>query len=337
MSPRVRLLSYIKKRPFFFFISLICALIYIISMVLVPLINGLMVDSIEKIIQGNGEEAVNHFLLLIFIDVTLIVLVLVFEFAFEYIVNIFVESINKEMRDDLFTKINHVSIKFIDSHPHGDLVSRCITDTDNVNNALISGFKQFYQGIIQIVATLIIMFIFNWILGLVVVFLTPVSFLISFVTTKKSKSSFRAQAKIQGDMSGIVLEDFNNIDLIKSFNFEDEAFNKYKSQNDKLYVAGQKSQFISSLTNPLTRLIDFIRDELKLTGTKEGCGEGECGACAVFLDGKVVNSCLVPIALCEGKEVMTIEGYTETERVCLCGDTGSSNRKHSVFYPEGHF
>ena len=256
MSPIVRLLSYIKKRPFFFFISLICALIYIISMVLVPLINGLMVDSIEKIIQGNGEEAVNHFLLLIFIDVTLIVLVLIFEFAFEYIVNIFVESINKEMRDDLFTKINHVSIKFIDSHSHGDLVSRCITDTDNVNNALISGFKQFYQGIIQIVATLIIMFIFNWILGLVVVFLTPVSFLISFVTTKKSKSSFRAQAKIQGDMSGIVLEDFNNIDLIKSFNFEDEAFNKYKSQNDKLYVAGQKSQFISSLTNPLTRLIN---------------------------------------------------------------------------------
>ena len=71
---------------------------------------------------------------------------------------------------------------------------------------------------------------------------------------------------------------------------------------------------IATGLNPLTRLIDFLRDELKLTGTKEGCGEGECGACAVLMNGKVVNSCLIPIALCEGKEILTIEGYTETEK-----------------------
>lgn len=71
---------------------------------------------------------------------------------------------------------------------------------------------------------------------------------------------------------------------------------------------------INTELNLLTRLIDFLRDELKLTGTKEGCGEGECGACAVLMNGKVVNSCLIPIALCEGKEILTIEGYTETEK-----------------------
>lgn len=62
--------------------------------------------------------------------------------------------------------------------------------------------------------------------------------------------------------------------------------------------------------HPMTRLLDVLREELHLTGTKEGCGEGECGACAVIVDGKLVNSCLLPIVQVEGGEVRTIEGVT---------------------------
>lgn len=64
----------------------------------------------------------------------------------------------------------------------------------------------------------------------------------------------------------------------------------------------------------LTRLIDVLREDLNLTGTKEGCGEGECGACAVLLDGKIVNSCLIPIANVENTQVVTIEKYSGTEK-----------------------
>lgn len=71
---------------------------------------------------------------------------------------------------------------------------------------------------------------------------------------------------------------------------------------------------------PLRRLLDILRDDLGLTGTKEGCGEGECGACAVLMDGRLVNSCLIPAASLEGKSVVTIEGYRETERFAVISE-----------------
>jgi carbon-monoxide dehydrogenase small subunit len=66
---------------------------------------------------------------------------------------------------------------------------------------------------------------------------------------------------------------------------------------------------------PLERLLDVLREQLHLTGTKEGCGEGECGACSVILDGAIVNSCLVPVAQVEGASIKTIEGVASGEQL----------------------
>jgi aerobic carbon-monoxide dehydrogenase small subunit len=66
---------------------------------------------------------------------------------------------------------------------------------------------------------------------------------------------------------------------------------------------------------PMERLLDVLRQQLSLTGTKEGCGEGECGACSIFIDGKVVNSCLVPVAQVEGATIKTIEGIAGAEQL----------------------
>lgn len=259
MSSKSRLLFYVKKHPIYIVLSLICALIFVISMVTMPLITGKMVDVIkEMVISSNVEKYLDSLFLLIEIGCLLIALTVLFEFIFEYIVGLFVETITKDLKDGLFIKLNQVSIRFIDNHTHGDLVNRCIVDTENVNNALISGFKQLYQGSIQIITTLAIMFVFNWILGLIVVVLTPLNFIVAYVFAKSSKKSVRATTKEQGELTSLVVEDFENIDVIKSFNLEDDVFEDYSTQNFILYKYGQKSQFITSMTNPLTRLINYF-------------------------------------------------------------------------------
>lgn len=259
MSSKSRISFYIKKHPIYVILSLICALIFVISMVSIPLVTGKMVDVIKDMVAANDANYhLDSLFNLIKISCLLIALTVLFEFIFEYVVGLFVETITKNLKDDLFIKLNEVSIRYIDNHARGDLVNRCIVDTENVNNALISGFKQFYQGTIQIITTLVIMFVFNWILGLVVVVLTPLNFIVAYVFTKASKKSVRATAKEQGILSSIVVEDFENLDIIKSFGAENDSFEAYAKQNNILYKYGQKSQFMTSMTNPLTRLVNYF-------------------------------------------------------------------------------
>lgn len=256
MKPINRLFSYIKKYPLFLIASLLFALIFVTSMCLTPLLFGKAIDEITFALENSKSLFETKFVFYLSFAGILIFLVLVFEFCFEFLNSLFVEKVTKEIKDDIFLKLNKVPISYIDSNYHGDLVFRVINDSDNINIALISGFRQFYQGVIQIIVTFIVMFVLNWILGLVVVVLTPFGFMITYLLAHKTNKYFKGQAKIVGEMGAISLEDINNIDLIKSFNYEENAYEAFKTQNDALYKVGQKAQFSGSLTNPITRLVN---------------------------------------------------------------------------------
>ena len=81
------------------------------------------------------------------------------------------------------------------------------------------------------------------------------------------------------------------------------------------HVNGKRVEFEG---NPMTRLIDILRDDLGLTGVKEGCGEGECGACSIIKDGKLVTSCIIPVGAADGSDILTIEGIKDTPKgICI--------------------
>ena len=251
------LFKYFKNSKLNLILSFLCALVFVPCTLLIPFLTGKVVDVFTLIIENKitYQEYINLEINYIIYISLCIILVVIFQYIFESYVNIFIERIIVNIRNDLYSKLNSLPIKVIDSHLHGDLISRCINDVDNVSTGLINGYKQLFQGIITVIFTIFFMFFQNWLLGLIVLVFTPFGFFISYLIIKYGNKYFKKQAKETGDLSSIVLESFNNIEVIKSFNFEDESFIKFEKCNKKLYKAGQKAQFVSSLVNPSTRLI----------------------------------------------------------------------------------
>ncbi len=252
---------YIKKNIFLFILALLIVIINVSALTLIPYLTGKEIDEIASFIviktSGNYQDFswVNFELNLIYLIVLVIVLV-VFQYIFETLLGILSERISMELRNETFSKIINSNINFVDENKRGDLISLVINDVDNINLGLQSGLKQFYQGIVQVIITLVVMFIINWILGTIVICLTPFGFLLSYVIAKKSKKYFKAQSQIASENNGIFLEYINNIETVKAFKYGEDYYKKYENKNNDLYKAGQKAQFIGSFTNPSTRLIN---------------------------------------------------------------------------------
>ncbi len=252
------LFKYLKKEMVSIILCVILSIITVLCITFIPYFIGDSVDIISSFLEVTNVGSVDwtslyHNILIICIIISSLV---IFQLLFDTILGFFVERITICIRVDTFNKINKVSIKYIDEQSKGDLISRIINDVDNLNTGLVSGIRQFFSGVVQIIATISIMFYLNWMLALTVIVLTPFSFLLSYVIAKKSAKYYKKCNEYIGEGSGIFLEYINNIETVKSFNYGLKSFEKYKKTNSNLYKVGQKAQFVSSLVNPSSRLIN---------------------------------------------------------------------------------
>lgn len=249
-----RVMLYTKKYRVYLILSLLSYVVGIGLTLVAPVLVGKSID----LILGEGQV---DFLGIYKILFTLSVMIIVGSF-FQWIAYVCTNKLTyktvRDIRSDIFEKINRVPLKYIDSIPHGDLISRIINDVDAISDGLLQTLMQLFSGVITIIGTFAFMIYVNPIITAVVVVLTPLSIFIAMFISKKSFIFFKNQSDMQGKMTAFISEMFSSQKIIKSFSYEDESFNKFKKMNSKLYSVGVKSQFYSSLANPGTRFVNSI-------------------------------------------------------------------------------
>ena len=249
MSTKERLIHYLKPMRKSLIFAFVFALLFVASQLAQPFLLGRSLDASK----GNAENIFNIYLI---VALVLAVLGTVFDYLFEVIVMNVSQRVIKNVRDDIYSKINSISIRDFDKKAHGDMVQLEIRDMENFASGLFAVFKTLIQGIFTITITIVMMLMVNWILALGVIILTPLSILMSRFVSKFSHKHFKKQSELQASISSISLETLNNIDVIQSLNHEDKSIDLFKVKNEELHKEGIVSQFSASWVNPSTRLVN---------------------------------------------------------------------------------
>lgn len=249
-----RILKYTNPYNKYIILAFFSAIINISLTLLTPIIIGKGIDLIiaTKNVNFNG-------LIRILIPLSLTVIFSsIFQLFMTRCTNIVSYKTIKDLRIDVFNKINDLPLKYIDSNSHGSIINGVINDIEIVSDGLLQGFSQLFTGVITILGTLIFMISINFKIALIVVIITPLSLFTASTIAKHCHSMFRKQSQVRGELSGYVEEMIGNQKVVKAFSFEDRSEEVFEEINNRLYTYGQKAQFYSALTNPCTRFVNGI-------------------------------------------------------------------------------
>ncbi len=167
-------------------------------------------------------------------------------------------KVSCDIRQQAFAHIQKLPLKYLDDHPHGDLVSRVIADVDTFADGLLLGFSQLFTGVLTILGTLVIMLSIHWKIALVVLLITPVSLLVANFIAKSTYSMFQTQTKTRGRQTALIDESIGQMKVVKAFGHEQQIQAEFEEINGDLEKASLKAIFFSSLTNPCTRFVNSL-------------------------------------------------------------------------------
>ena len=249
-----KLFPYIKPHKTVFFISILFSMFAIVCNMLIPLFSGYALDTMLEMNNVNFAELSKYLIIIAILAVGSSF----FDWFGSFYANILTFKTGQSLRDAIYNKLNNVPVKFIDNKPHGDLMNTMVADVENLTDGLLNGFKSIVNGIFQILIVIVFMFLLNWILALIVIFVSPFSLILAITITKRSKKLYKKRVELQGDISGYTEEMIANMKVLKAYNSESKSNENFDILNKNLYKASEKSVYYASLANPTSRLVNGI-------------------------------------------------------------------------------
>lgn len=250
----IKVINYIKKYWLYLGSSVILAAITVALTLYLPILIGKAVDLIIARGQVDFEG-----IFAILKEMSVIILLTA---AAQWIMNVCNNKITyhviQDIRKEAFDKIEHLPLKYLDSHSYGEIVSRVIADVDQFADGLLMGFTQFFTGIVTIFGTLFFMLTISVKITAAVVVITPISLIVASFIAKRTFSMFKLQSETRGAQTAFIEEMVGNQKVVQAFSHEDEALEKFDEMNERLRKYSLRAIFFSSITNPATRFVNSL-------------------------------------------------------------------------------
>lgn len=249
-----KVFSYIGKYKYYLILSMIFAAVSVALTLYAPILIGNAIDCIIDFQNVNFDKMIS-----ILIKIAVIVGITA---AVQWLMNVcnnrITYNVSRDLRKRAFEKIELLPCSYLDSHPKGDIVSRVISDVDQLSDGLLMGFTQFFTGVITIIGTLAFMLSINVWITLVVVVVTPLSFFIARFIAKKTYKMFSLQSATRGEQTAFIDEMISNQKVAEAYSMDRENLERFDNINDRLADCSLKATFYSSITNPATRFVNSI-------------------------------------------------------------------------------
>lgn len=249
-----KVLDHIGKYKIFLLFSIILAAISVVLTLYIPILTGNAVDCII----GPEEVDFEGIIEILKKMAVIILLTAVVQWLMNACNNKITYQVVRDVRNEAFRKLEILPLKYIDSHAHGDIVSRIIADVDQFSDGLLMGFTQFFTGAVTILGTLLFMISINVTTTLMVVILTPLSFFIASFIAKRTFRMSKLQSETRGEQTALIDEMIGNGKVVKAFGREKKVIEQFDEVNDRLEKASVKATFFSSITNPCTRFVNSL-------------------------------------------------------------------------------
>lgn len=234
--------------------AFVCSILYVAFTLIGPVLYGFAIDDM----LGEGQVLFRSVFLMTGGFALSVLLAGAAQKILNNCVNALCYKLVRDVRRRAFARLTEVPVSYVDTHQQGDVMTRIVNDVDTVSDGLLQGVAQLFTGVMTILATLVVMFVINYLIALVVVVLTPLSLFVAAFITKRTYKSFAAQAKVQGRLTAHAKEMLAGQKTVLLFDREEESCRRFEAIDADLYKIGWRAQFYSALTNPSTRVVNAI-------------------------------------------------------------------------------